>query len=118
MPGISVHVVDVSRGLPARGMQVEVTRIEPGGRTRAGGGTVGEGGLLDDAALGRGDGVIAGLYEIELATGAWYREQGVAVGTPAFQEAIVYRFGITDPTAHIHLPIKLSPFGISVWRGA
>ena len=105
MPGISVHVVDVSRGLPARGMRVEVTRIEPEGRVCAGGGTVGEGGLLEDAALGRGDGVTAGVYEVELATGEWYREQGVAVGMPAFQEAIVYRFGITDPAGHVHLPI-------------
>ena len=118
MPGISVHVVDVSRGLPARGMRVEVTRIEAdGARRRVGGGTVGDGGLLDDAALGRGDGVGAGLYEVELAVGDWFRAQGVDVGTPAFQESIVYRFGHAVPAEHVHLPIKLSPWGVSVWRG-
>jgi 5-hydroxyisourate hydrolase len=39
------------------------------------------------------------------------------VGTPAFQERIVYRFELTDPTPHLHLPFKLTPWGVSVWRG-
>ena len=55
MPGISVHVVDVSRGTPARGMTVEVFRVDAAGaRVRVGGGRVGDAGLVDDAAMGRG----------------------------------------------------------------
>lgn len=118
MPGISVHVVDVSSGAPARGMSVEVRRIGPdGSRRRAGGGAIGDGGLLDDAALGRGDGLEPGTYEVELAAGDWYRARGQDVGTPAFQEAIVYRFAWVDLAPHLHLPFKLSPSGVSVWRG-
>ncbi|MFM1989122.1 MAG: hypothetical protein RJA99_2079 [Pseudomonadota bacterium] len=118
MPGISIHVVDVSSGAPARGMRVEVRRVAADGSRRlAGGGAIGAGGLLDDAALGRGDGLEPGRYEVELAAGDWYRERGQEVGTPAFQECIVYRFEWVDTAPHLHLPFKLSPWGVSVWRG-
>lgn len=118
MPGISIHVVDVSRGAPARGMSVEVFFSgADGARRRVGGGPVGDAGLVDDFALGRGDGVDTGTYEIELAAGPWFRATGLEVGTPAFQERIVYRFELTDPTPHLHLPFKLTPWGVSVWRG-
>jgi 5-hydroxyisourate hydrolase len=118
MPGISIHVVDVSRGAPARGMAVEVFRTGTDGtRRRVGGGRVGDGGLVQDLATGRGDGIDAATYEIELAAGPWFRAEGVDVGTPAFQERIVYRFELVDPAQHLHLPFKLTPWGVSVWRG-
>jgi 5-hydroxyisourate hydrolase len=118
MPGISVHVVDVSRGTPARGMAVEVVRIDAAGaRARVGGGRVGDAGVVDDAALARGDGVVPGTHEVVLDAGPWFRAQGVAVGTPAFQERIVYRFELVDVAPHLHLPFKLTPWGVSVWRG-
>ena len=118
MPGISVHVVDVSSGAPARGMRVDVHLVgDDGARRRVGGGAIGDGGLLDDAALGRGEGLVPGTYEVELAAGDWYRARGQSVGTPAFQEGIVYRFSWVDLAPHLHLPFKLSPWGVSVWRG-
>jgi 5-hydroxyisourate hydrolase len=99
-------------------MAVEVFRIDAAdGRVRVGGGRVGDGGLVDDAAMGRGDGVRAGTHEVVLDAGAWFRAQGVDVGTPAFQERIVYRFELVDVAPHLHLPFKLSPWGVSVWRG-
>lgn len=118
MPGISIHVIDVTRGEPARGMAVALNRIAADGtRSRAGGGVIGEAGLLDDPALGRGDGIAAGCYEAELDAGPYYRGHGLAGGPPAFQETVVYRFHLLDPAEHVHLPIKLSPWGLSVWRG-
>lgn len=118
MPGISVHVVDVSSGAPARGMRVAVHRIAADGARRpVGGGTIGDGGLLGDAALGRGDALEPGTYEVTLAAGDWYRAHGQDVGAPAFQENVVYRFEWVDVAPHLHLPFKLSPWGVSVWRG-
>jgi 5-hydroxyisourate hydrolase len=118
MPGVSIHVVDVSRGEPALGMAVGVFELAAdGSRRRIGGGTVGAGGLLDDAALGRGDGLGACTLEVELQAGEYFRRHGLADGPPAFQETVVYRFAVIDPARHVHLPIKLSPWGLSVWRG-
>jgi len=118
VPGISIHVIDVTRGEPARAMAVTVyRRDDDGARVRVGGGSIGEAGLLDDPALGRGDGLGAGCYEVELAAGAYYRRHGLETGTPAFQETVLYRFHLLDATEHAHLPVKLSPWGLSIWRG-
>jgi len=118
VPGISIHVIDVTRGEPARAMAVAVYRCEPdGARVPVGGGTIGEAGLLDDAALGRGDDVGAGCYEVELAAGDYFRRHGLESGIPAFQETVLFRFHLLDANEHAHLPVKLSPWGLSIWRG-
>jgi len=119
MPGISVHVVDVTRGEPARGLMVDVHAVDAAGtvRRRVGGGPVGDSGAIEDDALARGEAIGAGIYEVILHAGAWYRACGVALARPAFQETVVFRFGHADPADHVHLPIKLSPWGLSVWRG-
>ena len=117
MPGISIHVVDVSRGLPARGMAVEVLRIDGERAVRVGGGTVTDSGNIDDAGLAAGDGVTAGVHEARLAAGPWFRASGAVTEDPAFLETVVFRFVVTQPQEHYHLPIKLTPWGLSVWRG-
>jgi 5-hydroxyisourate hydrolase len=114
--GISIHVVDVTRGVPAAGMRVEVFALTPERRSIAAG-VLGAGGTLDHAIV-RGDGVAAGRYEIVIEVGAWYRAQGVALPEPAFLEDLPFRFGIADAVQHFHLPVKLSPWGVSLWRGA
>lgn len=116
MPGISIHVVDVTRGAPARGMAVEVHRIDDGERRFVARGDVGSDGVMAHPGaktLGTGP----GCYEVELAVGAYYRALDIDVGKPAFQEIVVYRFTVVDGNEHYHLPIKLSPWGVSIWRG-
>jgi 5-hydroxyisourate hydrolase len=119
MPGISIHIVDVTRGEPARGMTVSVHALDPSGgpARRVGGGTVGETGVLDDEALVRGDGLSTASFDVVLQAGDYYRSLGLVGPAPAFQETVVYRFFMADPSEHVHLPIKLSPWGLSVWRG-
>jgi 5-hydroxyisourate hydrolase len=117
MPGISIHVVDVTRGEPALGMHVRVAAGDGPLRRDVGGGTVGESGLVDDPAMIRGDGIVAGQIEVVLAAGDFYRALGTIGPGPAFQESVVYRFQLVDAAEHVHLPIKLSPWGLSVWRG-
>jgi 5-hydroxyisourate hydrolase len=119
VPGVSIHVVDVTRGEPARGMAVSVHVLDPAGgpARQVGGGTVGETGVVDDAALIRGDGLSAACFDVVLQAGEYYRELGLVGPAPAFQETVVYRFTLADPSEHVHLPIKLSPWGLSVWRG-
>lgn len=116
MPGISIHVVDVTRGVPARGMRVEVHRIDDAGRHLVARGKVGPDGVVAHPVT-TGDGVVPGRYDIELAVGAYYRALDVDVGAPAFQETAVFRFTVVDAAEHYHLPVKLSPWGLSIWRG-
>ena len=116
VPGISIHVVDVTRGVPARGMHVEIHRTDDAGRHLVARGEVGVDGVVAHPVT-TGAGVVAGRYDVELAVGAFYRALQVDVGAPAFQETAVFRFTVVDTTEHYHVPVKLSPWGLSVWRG-
>lgn len=116
MPGISIHVVDVVRGLPAAGMLVTVHELARDAPRLVGRGRIADDGVLRHP-MNLGTGVGPGTYEIELAMGAWYREQRVDVGEPAFLETGTFRFTIVDADEHVHLPVKLSPYGLSIWRG-
>jgi 5-hydroxyisourate hydrolase len=116
MPGISIHVVDVTRGVPAKGMRVEVHRVDAAGKHLVARAEVGEDGVVAHP-LAKGAGVVPGTHEVELAVGAYYRTLMMDVGDPAFQESAVFRFTVVDPMEHYHLPVKLSPWGLSIWRG-
>ena len=107
--GISIHVYDVSRGVPAAGLRVELRG--PDGK------------LLVDAQDGSSPARwtrqrrVVGTYEALFHIGDWYRAQGVAVPTPAFLETVPYRFGVADLAQHYHLPLKMTPWGFSLFRG-
>jgi 5-hydroxyisourate hydrolase len=112
--GISIHVYDVSRGVPAAGLRVELKG--PDGKSLASG-VVGASGAFDHQTV-RGEGLTAtGLYEVTLHVGAWYRGHGVMLPSPAFLEAVPYRFGVADLAQHYHLPFKMTPWGFSLFRG-
>jgi 5-hydroxyisourate hydrolase len=111
VPGVSIHVVDVSRGVVAAGMRVELLRD---GAVLAAG-SVSSKGLLEDKLLG-GE-FPPGGYEARFHVGAWYRQQGVALPELPFLDVVSYRFGISDPAQHYHLPFKCTPWGYSCFRG-
>jgi 5-hydroxyisourate hydrolase len=116
MPGISIHVVDVVSGTPAVDMLVTVHEHKPAELRLVGRGRIADDGVLRHP-MNLGTDIGAGTYEVELAIGPWYRERSVDVGEPAFLETGTFRFTIVDPAEHVHLPIKLSPYGMSIWRG-
>ena len=113
MPGISIHVVDVARGVMAAGMRVELREANTG-RIHADG-AVASTGLVEAPALAAR--FEPGEYEVLLHVGAFYRAAGVALATVPFLNVAVFRFGIGDSEQHYHLPFKLTPFGYSCFRG-
>jgi 5-hydroxyisourate hydrolase len=115
MPGMSIHVVDVSRGVVAAGMEVEVYAAGAGSRQRLAAGRIGATGTLADAALDRR--LAAGMYEAVFHVSAYYAAHGIAQGAVPFLDIVTYRFGIADPEAHYHLPMKCTPWGYSCFRG-
>lgn len=111
MPGVSIHVVDVSRGVVAQGMRVEVRRE---GSVLAAG-AISAQGLLAAPAL---DATLApGSYEAVFHVAEWYRAQGVPLAKVPFLDVVTYRFGIADSAQHYHLPFKCTPWGYSCFRG-
>lgn len=116
MPGMSVHVVDVARGVVAEGLRVSVERLRDGQRVLLYDGLVGPSGLLDWP-----DGMARecerGVYEATFHVGAYFRQAGLAGPGLAFLDEVPYRFGLDDPAQHYHLPFKMTPWGFSCFRG-
>ena len=108
MPGLSIHVVDVSRGVVAAGMRVEVIFED---RKVLSGVTSAKGALEQSATLE------PGVYEAVFHVGEWYRKERVALPTVPFLDVVTYRFGISDAAQHYHLPFKCTPWGYSCFRG-
>ncbi|MDB5947125.1 MAG: hypothetical protein JWQ33_2151 [Ramlibacter sp.] len=116
MKPISVHVVDIANGVVARGMRVQIVSLDGDAAQMVLEGTVGNNGLVED--LENPDHIALGTYELRLHVGQYYRDRGTTLPTPAFMDVQVFRFGLSDETQHYHLPVKLSPWGMSLFRGA
>jgi 5-hydroxyisourate hydrolase len=111
MPGVSIHVVDISRGVVARGMRVELYR----GDTLLASGDVAGSGLLEHAALK--ERFPADSYRAVFHVAEYYRKTGVRVPPHPFLDVVRYDFGVDQPEQHYHLPFKCTPWGYSCFRG-
>jgi 5-hydroxyisourate hydrolase len=114
--GISVHAVDVARGRPAQGMQVDIYALE-GVRKMIASGKLAANGALDHP-VAQGEGVKAGLFEVIFHVGDYLRATGAPTSTPPFLDLVPFRFTIADPAQHYHLPFKFTPWGFSLFRGS
>jgi 5-hydroxyisourate hydrolase len=112
MPGISIHVIDVSRGKVAQGMRVSL--VEVASNRVIADGHIGANGLIDLPALAQP--FVEGFYEAQFYAGDFFARQNSTSGLP-FLDVITYRFGIGSPQEHYHLPMKLTPWGYSCFRG-
>jgi 5-hydroxyisourate hydrolase len=117
MQTISVHVVDVANGQVARNMRVDVLSQEGGQWREVVSGQVGSNGLVA-AIEGVAEPMAAGCYELRLHVADYYRARGTQLPEPAFMDVQVFRFAVADTSRHYHLPVKLTPWGLSCFRGA
>ena len=116
MPGVSIHVVDVSRGVLATGMQVELHgRAAGGALDLVANGAIGANGLLDKSELSRI--FDPGAYVAIFHVADYYRGQGIILPETPFLDIVHFHFGISDPAQHYHLPFKCTPWGYSCFRG-
>ncbi|HLZ76509.1 hydroxyisourate hydrolase [Phenylobacterium sp.] len=113
MSGLTTHVLDTAHGKPAAGVAVRLLR---GGEVLVSTRTNGDGRC--DSPLLAGEAMSAGAYRLEFAVGAYYRALGVALPDPAFLEVVAVEFGIAGAGAHYHVPLLVSPFGYSTYRGS
>ena len=110
---ITTHVLDTSRGCPAAGMDVVLETRQGDAWREIGRGTTDANGRL--ATLTQNQPMIAGAYRLTYDTGSYHRAQGIS--DPFFSDVTV-TFTVRDPRGHYHVPLLLSPFGYSTYRGS
>lgn len=118
MGKLTTHVLDTAHGRPGAGIRVQLFRCAaPGQRSLVEQRTTNADGrcdapLLEDAALA------AGTYELDFHAGDYFAAAGVALPEPRFLDVVTLRFGIADPAAHYHVPLLVSPWSYSTYRGS
>jgi 5-hydroxyisourate hydrolase len=117
MGRLSTHVLDTASGKPAAGVEIRLyavrgdeRRLLKSAATNADGRT--------DAPLLAGDELIAGIYELVFCAGNYHRALSEMLSTPPFLDEIAVRFGVADPAANYHVPLLLSPYSYSTYRGS
>jgi 5-hydroxyisourate hydrolase len=113
--GISIHAVDVARGVAAEGLEVELYALTPERRLLAQG-RLGANGVLDDPTA-RGEAISAGPHEVVMHVGAWLRQAGYPEPQTGFLDLVPFRFVVSKPEEHYHLPFKFTPWGFALFRG-
>ncbi len=116
MGRLTTHVLDTAHGCPAAGLTVALYRC--GGQrevlrrlhTNAGG-------RVDDPLLEGAD-LQAGVYELVFEAGDYFRARGTPLPDPPFVDQVVIRFGVATPDQHYHVPLLVSPWSYSTYRGS
>lgn len=117
MGKLSTHVLDTTQGKPGNGVVVELYAITPGARTLIKTVTTNRDGRVDTPLL-EGDAMQAGRYELVFAAGDYFAAQGVKLPEPRFIDQVTLAFGIADPTQNYHVPLVVTPWSYSTYRGS
>ena len=116
MAHLTTHVLDTARGCPAEGLAVLLFRLDEA-RTLVTRATTNADGRCDQPLLS-GEAMTPGRYELLFEAGPYLRTSGAVPGDPPFLDQIPVRFGIADATRNYHVPLLLSPYGYSTYRGS
>ncbi len=117
MGHLSTHVLDTANGCAAAGMRITLQRVEAGGAVTLRQLTLNQDGradgpLLDAAAMA------AGRYRLQFEVAAYFRARGATLSEPPFIDVVTLDFGIADAAGHYHVPLLVSPWSYSTYRGS
>jgi 5-hydroxyisourate hydrolase len=117
MGHLSTHVLDTAHGCPAAGLRVTLQQIQAGGPVTLKALTLNadgraDGPLLDAAAMA------VGRYRLLFDVAPYFRAHGVELPDPPFIDVVQLDFGIADAAGHYHVPLLVSPYGYSTYRGS
>jgi 5-hydroxyisourate hydrolase len=118
MTGLTTHVLDAAHGIPAEGLKIDLYRLEGESRTKLKSVETNSDGRVDGGPLLIGESFLVGEYELVFHAGDYLRSKGLLLPEPAFLDIIPIRFGIADESGHYHVPLLLSPFSYSTYRGS
>ena len=119
MSGLTTHVLDTTHGCPGAGIAVRLFACGPVGQDDT---LIVETRTNDDGRcdqpLMSAEAMHPGRYRLEFDVADYFRRRGVDLPEPAFLDVVSIAFGIADAAAHYHVPLLVSPFGYSTYRGS
>ncbi|MEM6748945.1 MAG: hydroxyisourate hydrolase [Planctomycetota bacterium] len=114
MATISTHVLDTSLGRPAQGVAIELDRLDGDAAERFGGGVTNADGRVTDLLSDAAAGLTVGRYRMRFVLSEYWAQGGRSGFYP--EAAVV--FDVADASEHYHVPLLLSPYGYSTYRGS
>lgn len=118
MGRLTTHVLDTALGRPGAGIAVALYRVNASGaREKLGDFTTNADGRCDRPLL-EGAAFTPGTYELVFAAGSYFDRAGLTLPDPKFLDEVTIRFGIAAPEQHYHVPLLLSPYAYSTYRGS
>lgn len=113
---LTTHVLDTARGCPAEGIPISLFRVSGNTHSKIAEATTNADGRTDSPIL-PAEKFEIGQYELIFHAGDYLRATGQASGDPLFLDQVPIRFGMSEEV-HYHVPLLLSPFGMSTYRGS
>ena len=117
MAKLTTHVLNLAAGIPAAGMRIELHRVNGDSRALATSVITNSDGRAPSALL-EGDAFCAGRYSLTFHVAAYFRSLGIALAAPVFLDEVVIAFGVAEPEQNYHVPLLVSPWSYSTYRGS
>jgi 5-hydroxyisourate hydrolase len=116
--GLSTHVLDTMHGCPAAGMEVALYTTDGEQATLVKRFTLNTDGRNPDGLLYDNDSLRVGTYRLEFDVAAYFKARGVALPQPNFLNRVRLDFGVAHADQHYHVPLLVSPWSYSTYRGS
>ena len=116
--GLSTHVLDTMHGTPAAGMAVALYTLQGDTPTLVKRFTLNSDGRNPDGPLYDNASLKAGSYRLSFDVAGYFRAKGVDLPEPPFVDVVNLDFGIADAQGHYHVPLLVTPWGYSTYRGS
>jgi len=117
MTGLTTHVLDTANGIPAKGVKIELYKYSGGVRTKIRETVTNDDGRTDAPILGE-DQFVPNEYELMFYVGDYFRGKCANISDPPFLDSVPVRFYVADHTKHFHVPLLVSPWAYSTYRGS
>jgi 5-hydroxyisourate hydrolase len=114
---LSTHVLDLAAGRPAGGLALTLYCLTDGQRIKLAETRTNADGRVDKPLL-EGEALRKGTYELVFQAGRYFDAQGLGLPSHKFLDEVAIRFGVADADEHYHVPLLLSPYGYSTYRGS
>ncbi|MDR4947622.1 hydroxyisourate hydrolase [Neobacillus cucumis] len=117
MSGLTTHILDLTHGLPASNVTIELYSVSNAERYLLKTTVTNSDGRLDQPLLS-GEERKVGTYELVFHIGDYFRSKNLTLPQPLFLDIVPVRFGISNIDSHYHVPLLVSPYGYQIYRGS